>query len=99
VDWDLTFVARDLGTIPGEALTSDKKSTHAKGPTIFWEEGTGHSHQHALHRTPRGPSPCQRIAFHKRTTQNGNMEGHNQLAPFSSFRHAAGPLVEIPTDE
>jgi hypothetical protein len=31
---------RDLGTIPAEALTSNKKSKHAKGPSIFWKRKT-----------------------------------------------------------
>src|SRR5947209_6013753 len=55
-----------FGTIPGEALTSNKNFQYAKeNPSIFGNNETGILISHALHRTLRGPSP-PRIAFHHR---------------------------------
>jgi hypothetical protein len=82
IGWDLTsfaaFSLRGISEqIPGKALTSNQKSCKWSLHIL---------HQHALHRTPRGPSPCQRIAFHNRTSQNGE----HKLA------HAAGPIGRKP---
>jgi hypothetical protein len=99
VDWDLTFVARDLGTIPGEALTSDKKSTHAKGPTIILGRGNGAFSSACIAQDASWPEPLSANSFPQANYPEREHGRHNQLAPFSSFRHAAGPLVETPTDE
>src|SRR3954453_23406312 len=57
----------------GKALTSNQNFNMQKeNPSMLWNRKQ-HSHQHALHKDTTWPEPCQRIAFHHRIAQKGNI--------------------------
>jgi hypothetical protein len=65
-------------------------------PIPYSEIGNGRSHQHALHRTPRGPSPPSANSFSTQNYPEGNTRKQPNALSFSLFRYAASLLVEAP---